>query len=526
MRRVFPLVLLLAAACHTSIKPIEPSEAFRRSLDEVMQRQPNALKVKADDLERRREPVILRLSLEDCVELAMAHNRALLFERLSAEAAAARVVGARANLDFRVGARLSYNREESQIDSRFFGDTRDKEITEVTSYGINANMPFATGTSVEVDLGFVRRDTNNPFTTFEFFPAGTITVRQHLLNGVGFTPNLGDSWVAEGEQAIANWQVESARNEQAFNVAMAYWSLVEARQELGVFEYQEELAQAALDLARSRLEAEIGTRLDVLAQEANLKATQVRIIQSNALVEQRTDELLYAVHPDMIHGYALFENFRVMIDPITLTDPSRSAGDQPGLMSEVKAALRRRPEIRQAAKRIENAGIRVEMGEYGLLPSLDLSGTFGNEGSGVDFEESFENFFEFKNLNYGFSLNFSVPIQNSAARSALTQAEINKRSAILAARDTETGIILEVASAVRAINTARRALDAAEEAFRLQRETHDAEVQRQNAGLATSFEVKQALNERISAELQVVKARISLERARLQLTKATGEMGR
>lgn len=60
----------------------------------------------------------------------------------------------------------------------------------------------------------------------------------------------------------------------------------------------------------------------------------------------------------------------------------------------------------------------------------------------------------------------------------------------------------------------------------MQRETHDAEVQRQNAGLATSFEVKQALNERISAELQVVKARISLERARLQLTKATGEMGR
>jgi outer membrane protein TolC len=517
---------LVVSACHTGIREVEPSEAFRQALDEVMLRQPNALKVRADEIERRREPVILRLSVDDCLELAMAHNRTILFERLNAEVASADVIGARANLDFRVGASASYSREQQEIDARFQGDDRREEITNINNFGINATLPFATGTTVELDGAFVRRSTNSPFSTFDFFPASTLRVRQELLSGFGFTPNLGGRWIAEGEKKIADWQVEATRNEQALEVSMAYWNLVEAEQELQVLYRQEDLAEDALELARSRLEAEIGTRLDVLAQEANLKAQQVQIIQAETLVEQRTDELLYAIHPDLIHGYLLFNDYRIIIEPLTRADTARVRGDDPELVEEVKAALRRRPEIRQARKRIENAGIRIEMSEYDLLPDLAVEGEFGVSGFGETVDDSLTNYNRFRNLTYGVRGTFSVPIQNSAARAQLMRSELNKRTAILAARDAETGIILEVAGAVRQMRSARRAVDAAEEAARLQTETYAAEEERQRAGLATSFEVKQALNDLASAELELVRARISLERARLALQKATGELGR
>lgn len=527
MRLVLPLgILLLLAACQSTIEPIEPSESFRNALDEVMLRQPDRLKVQPDTLEARREPIILRLSLQDCLELAGAHNRAILFERLNAEAAAADVVAARANLDFRVGANAGYVREESQIDTRFPGDTRSIEVSGVTNVGVNAVLPFATGTEIEFQGGFVRRDSNSPFQTFEFFPSATVILRQHLLNGLGFVPNLGGRWIAENNQQVANWQVEATRNNQAFAVAMAYWNLVEAEGELEVFRRGEDLANDALELARQRLEAEIGTLLDVIRQEANLKSTQGLIIQAEALVEQRVDELIYAIHPDMLHGYSMFENFRIVVEPATRVDDRRADADVPNLLPEVRAALRRRPEIRQAQKRIENAGIRMDMGEFDLLPSLDLDLEFGNRGSGRDFEESFENFNEFRNLRYGFGLNFSVPLQNSAARAAMTQAEISMRNAILAARDAETTVILEVAAAVRSMRTARLAVAAAEDARRLQSETYAAEQDRQRAGLATSFDVKQTLNDLTAAELELVKARISMERGRLELQRATGEMGR
>ncbi|MCZ7605878.1 MAG: hypothetical protein M5U25_07320 [Planctomycetota bacterium] len=97
---LFCLACLLVASCHNSVKQIEPSEAFRNALDEVMLRQPKANKVKPDELERRREPIVLKLSFDDCIELAMTHNRAVLFEQLNAEVAAANVMAARANLDF------------------------------------------------------------------------------------------------------------------------------------------------------------------------------------------------------------------------------------------------------------------------------------------------------------------------------------------------------------------------------------------------------------------------------------------
>jgi outer membrane protein TolC len=188
--------------------------------------------------------------------------------------------------------------------------------------------------------------------------------------------------------------------------------------------------------------------------------------------------------------------------------------------------LRRRPEIRQAAMRIQNAGISIEMGEFALLPTLDLEGKFGVEGFGTEFDDSLTSFNKFENLNYGFSMRFSVPLQNSAARGSLTRAEINKRNAILSAREAETGVILEVANAVRQIKSARRAVNAAEEARSLQTETYEAEQERQRAGLATTFEVKQALQSLTDAELALVKTRITLERARLQLQKASGDLGR
>lgn len=520
------IAALVMSACHTSVRQVEPSEAFRDALDEVMLRQPSANKVKPDQLAQRKEPVVLKLSFDDCVELAMAHNRAILFEQLNREVAAANVIGARSNLDFTVGATIGYSREEQEIQSRFFGDNRDKEITAVTNYNVNASLPFATGTTVDISAGFRRSDTNSPFQAFEFFPTAQLTVTQKLLNGFGFVPNLGNSWIAENDLSIADWQIEVVRNEQALSVAMAYWNLVEAEGELDVLYRAEELARDAVELARSRLEAEIGTRLDVLTQEANLAAQQVQIIRAETLVEQRTDELLYAIHPDLIHGYAMFDNYRIVIETTTRVDSARTSGDEPVMLEEVKAALRRRPEIRQAAMRIRNAGISIEMSEYGLLPSLDLAGFFGVDGFGTEFDDSLESFNSFDNLNYGFELRFGVPIQNSAARAALARAEVAKRNAILSAREVETGVILEVAAAVREIKASRRAVDAAEEALRLQTETYEAEQERQRAGLATAFEVKQALNDLTRAELDVVNARIVLERARLQLQKATGELGR
>jgi outer membrane protein TolC len=450
----------------------------------------------------------------------------ILFERLAAELAAADVVRSRSNLDFRVGANVGYNRSETEIANRFPGDQRDKEINAVTDYGLNATLPFASGTTLEFQGGFVRRDTNNPFSAFEFFPDATITVRQALLNGVGLVPNLGNTWIAENAEQIAHWQVEASRNQQAFAVATAYWNLVEAEGELAVFQAQADLARDALDLAQKRVDAEIGTTLDVLEQRTNLENVQVQIIIAEGLVEQRTDELLYVIHPDLLHGYAMFENYRIVFDTMTDAEPQRAGGDEPAQMAEVQAALRRRPEIRMEMKRIENAGISVQLGEYGLLPTLDLEGTFGNSGSGIDFDESWENFFEFKNLNYGFRLNFSVPLQNSAARANMTSAEINKRNAILSARDTETTIILEVVSAVRSLRTARRAIEAATAARGSARARFEAEQEREQAGLSTGFDVKRVRNELATAELQLVKARIGIERARLELQTATGELGR
>ncbi len=518
---------VFATACRSRVSEVEPSESFRKAMEEVMQRQPEKNKVKPADLENRKEPVTLRLSLSDALDLAAMHNRAILFSALAVELSRTSTMASKANLDITAGATLGYRRSESALQTVLPGDTRSSDITATTTYGINANLPFATGTNVAIEAGFRRVDANSPFSKFEFFPSSTITLTQHLLKGVGLVPNLSNTWIAEGNERIAELNLSATRNAQAYAVAVAYWDLVEAREDFVVLKDQATLADEAVLLAENRESAGLGTKLDVLAQKSNRSSLKRSLIQAEFLVEQRTDELLRAIHPNLLAGYSLFSNYKIEIE--TLTEAGTEVPDEeknkPSLINELKGALRKRPEIAVARKGIENAGLAITRDEYGLLPTLDLSGDFTVNGLGATANDSFESYTDFTNLNYGFSLTFGVPIQNRAARAGLDASVIRKRQAILDAREAETDVIMEVAAAVRGITSAIRGVSAAQEAYGFANDTHKAEVERNRAGLATAFEVKQALNDLTAARRDLVRARVEFEKAKLALLKATGELG-
>ncbi len=517
--------VVFTTACRSRVTEVEPSESFRKAMEEVMQRQPEKYKVKPADLENRKEAVILRLSLSDALDLAAAHNRAILFSSLAVELSRTTTMSSKSNLDITAGATLGYRRSESALQTVLPGDTRSADITATTTYGLNANLPFATGTNVALEAGFRRVDANSPFSKFEFFPSTKITLTQHLLNGVGLVPNLSNTWIAEGNERIAELNLASTRNAQAYAVAIAYWDLVEAREDFTVLKDQATLAAEAVELAENRASAGLGTKLDVLAQKSNLASLRRSLIQAEYLVEQRTDELLRAIHPDLLNGYSLFTSYKVEIETLTEAENEVPEDFKPSLISELKGALRKRPEIAAARKGIENAGLAITRDEYDLLPTLDLSGDFTVNGLGATASDSFESYTDFTNLNYGFALTFGVPLQNRAARAGLDASVIRKRQAILDAREAETDVIMEVAAAVRGISSAIRGVLAAQEAYGFANDTHKAEVERNKAGLATAFEVKQALNDLTAARRDLVRARVEFEKAKLALLKATGELG-
>jgi outer membrane protein TolC len=516
---------VFTTACRSRVTEVEPSENFRKAMEEVMQRQPEKYKVKPADLENRKESITLRLSLSDALDLAASHNRTILFSALEVELSRTNTMASKSNLDITAGANLGYRRSESALQTVLPGDTRSADITATTTYGLNANLPFATGTNVALDASFRRVDANSPFSKFEFFPSTKLTVTQHLLHGVGFVPNLSNTWIAEGNERIAELNLAATRNSQAYAVAIAYWDLVESREDFNVLLKQEELANEALSLAQNRADAGLGTKLDVLAQKSNLASLKRSLIQAEYLVEQRTDELLRAIHPDLLTGYSLFTSYKIVIETLTEAKTEIPTGLEPSLINELKGALRKRPEIAVARKGIENAGLAISRDEYGLLPTLDLSGDFTVNGLGATANDSFESYTDFTNLNYGFTLTFGVPIQNRAARASLDASVIRKRQAILDAREAETDVIMEVAAAVRGITSAIRGVEAAQQARDFANDTHKAEVERNKAGLATAFEVKQALNDLTAAERDLVRARIEFEKAKLALLKATGELG-
>jgi outer membrane protein len=96
---------------------------------------------------------------------------------------------------------------------------------------------------------------------------------------------------------------------------------------------------------------------------------------------------------------------------------------------------------------------------------------------------------DFKNWSVG--LNFSYPIFNRAGRGNMGVAKytLEADSALLVT--TEQNVLLDVRSAVRAIDTARRSIVAASKGRELAERNLDAERKKFENGMATSFEVTQ-----------------------------------
>ena len=142
------------------------------------------------------------------------------------------------------------------------------------------------------------------------------------------------------------------------------------------------------------------------------------------------------------------------------------------------------------------------------LPGLSLTGSYGNPGIGGvttnrdangniisvipgGFGDATSQMFrrDFKNWSVG--LNFSYPILNRAGRGNMGVARYNMDASKARLVTTEQNVLLDVRSAVRAIDTARRSIVAARKGRELAERNLDAERKKFENGMTTSFQVTQ-----------------------------------
>jgi outer membrane protein TolC len=298
---------------------------------------------------------------------------------------------------------------------------------------------------------------------------------------------------------------EARRLEVASNVVGAYLGVQLARATNQIAQQRTELVQAQLERARTLKEGGVLGQVDVMRLEAALAAARREAITSASDAESAEDMLVLAI--------GLPEGTRLeLVDEL----PAQVSTAPMSPDEAVRQAAQRRPELRAARARADQAraGARVQMAD--LFPNVSALGTVQhNTGNGPFMPENA--------WFVGLQLSWNLWDWGStwhAYKASSHQAD----QAAMAADRMADGLRVEVRRNARqaraaydALDVARAGLAAAEEAFRIQ----EARFQE---GATTTTELLQAETEVVEARIGYANARHGYFLQLAALARATGQL--
>ena len=433
-------------------------------------------------------------------------------------------------------------------------------VQNTTTGNVSYQQGLQWGTNLSVGFSNSRVTSNNPFTLVS--PALSsgfkFQVSQHLLQGLGFLPNTRLIRITKNNKEITDVAFRLQTITTVDQIENMYWDLVFAYENVRV--RQESLAFAQKTLSDTQKQVQIGSLAPIeVVRAQNTVATD----QQNLITAQTNLDL-----QQLLLKNALSRNLQ---DPVlagaevipssTMQPPNKDEGVAP-TEDLVNDALSHRPELAESRIDLQNREISEKALRNSLLPSIDVFAYYGGSGIGVDKnptnlcvnqvsaeqQSGFCSGFNPSNPNgqqipiaptvsYGTTLNklvtsaapdkgagvtLNIPLRNRQAQALQVRGELEYRQAQMRLQQIENQVRIEVRNAQFTLQQNFAAVDAAQAAVALARESLSAEQKKLALGASTSTLVLQNQSEMATAQSNLVSAMAAYEKSRLELDRATG----
>jgi outer membrane protein len=360
----------------------------------------------------------------------------------------------------------------------------------------------------------------------------SVTITQPLLRGFGVLPNTRLIIEAKRSIQVGLSQLEQQVMATTAQVSNDYWELVYARENVKVEEAALGVSQQLFDENSMRLQIGTLSSLDVLTAQSQLATDKQALVQAQSVQLQDETTLLNDITKDPLAPALMGAE---IIPTTMITTPA--TGENVQLSDAVKEAWQKRPEMKQAALNLENAGTDVKATKNELLPSVNLYGEYIASGlGGVQTVTTTGGVFVFpggapQDLGRVFSgsystfeggINFTLPIRNRAAQADNAQALLVERQQKTQYRQEQNTIFVSVRNALIALREDRASLAAAEEARNLAVQTLKDEEEKYRLGASTSYNVVLRSRDVTAAEGTELRDRINLLEDELKFNQAMG----
>jgi outer membrane protein len=421
-------------------------------------------------------------------------------------------------------------------------------IQNTNTYNFVYSKGFSTGTLATVAFSNNRITTNSLFTLVSpnINSSFRFTLRQHLLQGFGFDPNLRYIRIARNNREIADVAFRQQIIQTVSQIENIYWDLVTAYEAVKVNERALQLAEKTL--SDDQEQVRIGTLAPITLAQAQ---SGVATAKQNLITSQTSLQL-----EQLLMKNAITKNMGdpiLAVAPVIPTDtlnPNEQYEVRP-VEDLIQEALQARPEIAQARIQLTNQDISRKSIKNALRPTLDVYAFYGAAGlagdqnpgfpdctnGGIPFENclppgtiprsgypnAFHDLFNSSSPDKGIGVNLNIVLRNRSAQADQVRSQLEYRQMQVGLQQTENVISLQVRNAQFTMQQNYAALQAAIAARDYANESLQAEQKKFGYGASTPTLVLQASSNLTQAESNVLNATANYEKSKVLLDYYTAE---
>lgn len=354
------------------------------------------------------------LTLDEAIRYTLQNNFTIEIARLERKIISYEVPAAKAVYDTYLRADIGYTVDQGEIPS---SRAPQKSNTTVWNAGLEKKLP--SGTVIGLDLLNSRQSgnptaiSNSPYYTSDL----QLGLAQPILkNGFGFLDRSAITLVKLDVSRLDLSLLDAIEKDIA-DVMRGYWSLYFS---YGNLSAKEEALAYAEDFLRITDEQYTNGALeetDLFAAKSNVERRKKEVREAETAISNASDELKLAMN-----FFPEFDLFPSESPPISF--------ESFGNGENVLLALEQRRDLQAATLQIESQKLDVKMKKNSLLPQIDLIATFTSNGLSRDMINAFGEAAGMEDNTYFLGAQFSLPLENSAARSRFSQSELEKAKAL------------------------------------------------------------------------------------------------
>lgn len=466
-----------------------------------------------------------QLALPTYLSLVLGNNQSLQVRLLEFEVSRRRLDGERAIYEPDFVA--SYERQSNtRQNSREQTVSQQVRIFEDNNNIYNAGLEALIPTGARVRLGYSLRDLDNNIQNTSIFSVVPRGREFQSFGGLSLTqPLLKGGW---NKVTTANIKLAVLGSQVAFQdyrkqlmtvvstAEAAYWNLHLAQEQMRFFEESVKLAETLVKDGKTRVQAGVGSELEVLQSEAGLALRKSKHGEARQKYYEAVAQLRNLAGIDS--GGESPAQIQLLDAPI-IDSSDRSFQDSG------HKALSLNPDYMSQLKKAEQEDIRIAYAKNQRLPQLDLKASYGLNGLAGNMGDSWDAMTSGDYTSWSVGAELRTPIGGGRkSRAELQAARLRKKEALLGIQETENQVLNAIETALRKVKSTRESIATYQTVVQFNQDLLKTQLARLEVGKVEARKVLEVEADLFEAKNAVVEALIQHERSLLEIGFVEGSL--